>query len=60
MKSKTIFNGILGMLAICGLLITGGELQSTSILKQMVSCTVGVIIFSVSMFSLVYMNGEGE
>ena len=58
MKAKSALNILLMMFAICGLLMAGAD--TDNLYRQLLSCTIGVIVFSCSMFTLVFLNGEGE
>lgn len=48
---------ILGLLAICGLIICGSNFGTE--LWQLLSCVIGLIIFACSMFALIAINNEG-
>ena len=52
-KTGTI---LLSLFAIAGLLMAGAE--TNTFFTQLLTCTTGVIVFAVSMFSLIALHNE--
>jgi len=55
---KTFITSILAILAISGLLIAGADINSANLNLQLLSCTIGLLVFGASLYTIAAINRE--